>query len=261
VFACLESTSTPGSRAAIDQASSVNGPGWRGSAAVRNVYEDLYFVVLAGLDHSAALARAVRRDPSVSVALATLTRGSVEALGRVFWVITAESPLQLVERYSNIAYADLEDLAKVRPNETLQTRSGDSKGTPGAIRQRICDYLDGQGLPKPKRQGATTLVTDLLSIPVPDLPADAPRGAYNDLSAVAHGHPFAVTGFIDESAPGYLLRISDEMKTEYTSIAQVGVTRIGDAYLHYFQPSEMVATKWTTARDRSSARRTRVTLG
>lgn len=117
IYACIEDLPTPGSRAARDQNSAVNGEGWRGSTAVRNVYEDIYFIALAGIDHAAALAKLLQLSPNASVSVATLARGCVEALGRVFWVISADSPLQLVGRYSHIAHADLGDLAKVRPSE------------------------------------------------------------------------------------------------------------------------------------------------
>jgi hypothetical protein len=164
-------------------------PGWDRNHPFRTVVLALRTTTESACQHGFALFEMSRSKRELAVPLATATRGSIEALGRAFWLITAPSMRDLTSRVASLEYNDMEYPAKYGqklrrlPVETEPT-------TPVSdYREELKAWLAAHGLPLVKR-GTTALATDLLEVSYGD-----GRIVYSDLSAAAHGQGWATANF------------------------------------------------------------------
>lgn len=179
-----------GSWAATMAADPLNAtPGWDRNHPFRTVQLALRATTESGSQHGLALFEMSRSKRALAVPLATVTRGSIEALGRAYWLTTAESMTELVSRVASLEYYDMEYPAKFGqklrrlPIETVPT-------TPVRdYRLALKAWLDERSIPLVKR-GSTALAVDVLEIAYGD-----GRIVYSDLSAAAHGQGWATANF------------------------------------------------------------------
>lgn len=102
-------------------------PLWDGNSPFVSVRSSMSRSMLAGLQHGLALFELSRSTRGHSVTMATVTRGSIEALGRVHWLLCAETPTELVTRHASLELYDLRHpeqqglLLRQLPVETVPT--------------------------------------------------------------------------------------------------------------------------------------------
>ena len=163
--------------------------GWDRNYPFRTVQLAFRTTMESGLQHGLALFELSRSKRALAVPLATVTRGGIEALGRVYWLLTSASMGELVSRVASLEYYDMEYPGKHDqkfrrlPIETEPT-------TPvGAYRLELKNWLDKRGIPLVKR-GTTALATDVLEVSYGE-----GKLVYSDLSAAAHGQGWATANF------------------------------------------------------------------
>lgn len=167
----------------------VNHSTSRGSTHVRNAHVAIGLHTLAALDHMRAFVPLLKAKRLI-MPLATLTRGSVEALGKANYLLDAESAGDLIRRHVSLATLELGNSVK-----HSEFAYHDGKQVDGKTHlEGFKDLVVQLGLGKPDQVGVTTLASDLLSESSPGAPG---RAFYSQLSAVAHGEAAAVSMFIE----------------------------------------------------------------
>lgn len=81
--------------------------GWDGNRPFLSAQGSMLRTLLSGYQHGMGLYELSRSSRDFSVALATLTRAAIEAYARVYWMITAPSPIDLVVRHATLEFQDL----------------------------------------------------------------------------------------------------------------------------------------------------------
>jgi len=167
--------------------------GSQGPRPGRNALETALFGTVAGIDHSRQAAIALR-DGRATFALATLTRGALESYARASWLIDTTSDEDLLTRWLSGIAAELSWSIKVRPGAPLMELRGRHSTAEAELVRVLDDIEDLTGSRKPLSASSTALASDLL-----DRAGWKGRAAYSQLSAVAHGEPMGIHGFVDIS--------------------------------------------------------------
>ena len=145
---------------------------------------------LTGFDHVRSLVALMRTTPPRSTALATVTRGALEAFSRTWFLLRASGPGELSHRQLSLLYSDLRHPASLRI--PIATLDGDPID-PVERRASFAAELTRLGLPAPLKIELSRLVADLLDSEFKD--ASGAR-RYSDLSAIAHGQRLGTNTFV-----------------------------------------------------------------
>ena len=238
--ACLDPARTESSWVATMTSSAVNAkPLWDGNVPFRIVRASIARTAEAAREHGMALFELARSERALTVPLATVTRGAIEAYGRVFYLLDADSPDVLFARYAALDYFDMDypqkHGAKLRrlPLETEATHPV------GAYRERTRAWADASGL-KLDKQGPAVLAGDLLMQLYPD-GADA-KVIYSGMSAVAHAQPWATANFYDFKANR--LRRDDKMLMEYCMYVIETTRLVSDQIVQRFGAEQLDIDRW-----------------
>lgn len=218
-----------------------NGRLWDGNPALGGIRFALERAMLAACEQGRGLAELARSTHGYTVALATLARGTVEALARADWILSSATADELLVRHASLEHADL----RYPEQHQLQVHdrgSGDVVKVPVAeYRQRIADFLVSFGLSVTKT-GLTELATRLLN----EIYREAPE-LYSGMSAAAHGQGWATGNFFDSKQRK--LQRNDQMLIEYCAYAIETTIQVSDKLLTGFVPDSASVDRWTSERD------------
>ncbi len=219
--------------------------GWDRNHPFTTVELQLRTLTESACQHGLAMFELSRSKRELAVPLATATRGSIEALGRAFWLITAPTMSDLTSRVASLEFYDMEYPAKY--GQKLRRLPIETEPTTlvSEYRAELKAWLDARGLPLVKR-GTSSLATDVLDVSYGD-----GRVVYSDLSAAAHGQGWATANFY--SFETTRLQRDDSMLLAYSmyfveSIRVVAV-RLGRA----FGAPPRAIDRWRQAMDQVDA--------
>lgn len=210
-------------------------------------------MLFSGTNHLRTVATILRSDMVLGTALATLTRGALEAFGRALWILSGDSPGDMLWRHACLAFDDLEYPSKIAPKERLERRGGE-KHDADAFRLGIGEWAQNAELPKLKKVSQAQLVGDL----VQGFDADWPdktmgKQVYSDLSGVAHAQWFSIHSYVKEiHRDGRLysmtLEASRDPVLEYVAMLYLGAVRSHEALAGYFNLPQAEAERWNAAK-------------
>jgi hypothetical protein len=199
-------------------------PGWDRNHPFRTVQLALRTTSESACQHALALFEMSRSKRELGVPLATVTRGSIETLGRVFWVISASSMCELISRVASLEYYDMGYPAKYGQKLRRLPVESEPRTPVSEYRQELKVWLDERGIPLVRR-GTAGLATDLLEISYGD-----GRVVYSDLSAAAHGQGWATANFYsfettrlqrdDSMLLAYCMYLIESMRTVAVRLAR-----------------------------------------
>jgi hypothetical protein len=163
---------------------------------VLDAYLYVQYSNLNGFDHVRAIIALLSANQMRSTALATLTRGALEAFSRSWFLLSAEGPGTLSRRVISLLYAELRypELYEFK----LHTNDGEAVD-PKERRVHYQNELKRLGLPPALKIEFSQLVADLLDKQLGD---DGGLESYSDLSAIAHGSRLGVNSFMERSDNG-----------------------------------------------------------
>lgn len=130
------------------------------------------------------------RDNSVTTSLATLARASIEALARIDWVVTGESPEETTARWLSLLLRELTLKLKYLPETGLVNDDAESLSLLENV-NLVGDHLTQIGYSEKLKLSPTELVTAFLEASTSDA-----RQKYSKLSGVAHGEHIALWDFV-----------------------------------------------------------------
>lgn len=207
-------------------------PGWDLNHPFRTVQLALRTTSESACQHGLALFEMSRSKRELAVPLATVTRGSIEALGRVFWIISATSMRELISRVASLEYYDMEYPAKYGQKLRRLPVKAEPTTPVSKYRDELKAWLEEHGIPLIRR-GTTVLAIDLLEVSYGD-----GRVVYSDLSAAAHGQGWATANFYsfdttrlqrdDSMLLAYCMYLTESMRTVAVRLARAFGTPSGD---------------------------------
>jgi len=238
--ACQARSDTESEWATAMTANTINSSAlWDGNVPFRAVRASIARTLEAAREHGMALFVLARSERALSVPLATVTRGAIEAYGRVFEVLSAEAPETLFARYAALDFFDMHYPA--RHGQTLRRLSSevDAVHPVDGYRQRLKSWTASHDLKLVKREPAI-LATDMLRAIYPD--SFEVAVIYSGMSAVAHAQPWATANFLDFSTSG--LRRDDKILMEYCMYV-IEITRlVADLIAERFGASIADLERW-----------------
>ena len=239
---CLSSSASPSEWVLLMESGDLNVmPAWDGNVPFVSARATLGRTADAAIEHGYALFELARSPRSLSVPLATVTRGAVEAYGRVYYLLTAATPEELFSRYASIEYFDMDyperfdERLRRLPQEVEATHPVDE------YRERLREWMSAHNL-ELGRTGPTAVATGLLSAIYPYA-----RTVYSGLSATAHGQAWATANFFDFEKNG--LQRDDKMLMEYCMYLIETTRMIGNCFVERFVPPLKVFERWKQTND------------
>jgi hypothetical protein len=234
---CLSSSASPSEWVLLMESTDLNAMlAWDGNVPFASARATLGRTADAATEHGYALFELARSPRSLSVPLATVTRGAVEAYGRVYYLLTAVTPEEFFGRYASIEYFDMDYPerfdARLRrlPHEVEATHPVDE------YRKQLRDWMSAHNL-ELSRTGPTAVATGLLTAIYPDA-----RAVYSGLSAAAHGQAWATANFFDFKKDG--LRRDDKMLMEYCMYIIEAARLVGNLFIERFVPPLNAFERW-----------------
>src|SRR6185312_3311462 len=200
--------------------------------------------ILAACEQGRGVAELARSSHGYTVALATLTRGAIEALGRVRWVLSSRTADVLLVRHASLEFGDL----RYPEQHTLEVHHvgvADQRVPVASYRQGITDGLSRFGLAVSK-VGMMDLAIGMLG----EIYNEAPQ-LYSGLSAAAHGQGWATGNFFD--ATSRTLRRDDQMLIEYCAYVIETTILVSDLLIAAMVTDQASVDRWTSARDQVDA--------
>jgi len=180
-----------------------------------------------------------------TVSMAALTRAAVEAYGRAYFLLRAQTDLEFFHRYLSLTHEELKFPEK---HSGLTDAEGVEIDGP-AYRAELVELATKLGIEKLLNIGLGSLVSDVLDQMV-EGPVDL--AIYSQLSGVAHGTTSAVGMFIETSPTGWKLIFPRDIALEYTGYLYVSAVTVTDRAIEMFEPPALIRDRWQAARDRSS---------
>lgn len=237
--ACIRGPLQPWSWSAEIAASDINlFPAWDGNVLHRRLLGDLGRGCESAREHGFALFELARSTRAFSVPLATVTRGAIEAYGRVFWLLSAETPVECVLRLASLEHKAL--FHGERRGVKLRRLPLETEATLPVADHRalIASWADHFKL---KLEGGdpTRLAIDFLEALYPG------QGAYTyfGLSGAAHANEWATANFYDFKSGR--LRRDDTMLMEYCMYVIEATRTICELLIQRFDPDVPAAERWT----------------
>lgn len=214
---------------------------WDGNPALDGIRLGLHRAVLAACEQGRAVAELARSSTGYTVVLATLTRGSIEAMARVNWTLDSGSESELLVRHASLEFGDLRYPVQHGLRIRQQGRGGESWSLVADYRRGIETFLLRYGLAI-KKAGLTELATGLLS----EIYNEAPR-LYSGLSAAAHGQGWATGNFFDLDQ-GRLVR-DDQMVIEYCAYVIETIAVVTSKLTIALAADRASVERWTSERE------------
>lgn len=160
-------------------------------------FTDVSIALAAGTDHYQGLARLIRLEQELGPSIATLTRSSIETLGRGWWLLDSVDAAQMEHRAAATAVKEHETAARNGVGSMLVF--GDAR------REPVADPLSQAmaRLAAVQVEGVTETVPGYKALAVAIMDAagiEGPAAAYSHLSGVAHGEASTIGGLGTPSA-------------------------------------------------------------
>lgn len=216
-------------------------PAWDGNVLFVSVRATIGRTTDAAIEHGYELFELARSPRLLSVPLATVTRGAVEAYGRVYYLLTAATPEELFGRYASIEYLDMDYPERFDARLLRLPLDVESAHPVDEYRRRLREWMSAHAL-ELGRTGPTAVATGVLRAIYPDA-----RNVYSGLSAAAHGQAWATANFFDFEKNG--LRRDDEMLMEYCMYLIETTRLVGRFLIERFVPSLNAFERWKQAND------------
>lgn len=239
--ACIQRPVQPWSWSAEIAASDINlFPAWDGNVLHRRLLGDLGRGCESAREHGLALFELARSTRALSVPLATVTRGAIEAYSRVFWLLSAERPEECVRRLASLEHKAL--FHGERRGAKLRRLPFETEATLPVADHRalIASWADHFKL---KLEGGdpTRLAIDFLEALYPG------QGAYTyfGLSGAAHANEWATANFYDFKSGR--LRRDDKMLMEYCMYVIEASRQVCDLLIQRFEPDAASSERWAQA--------------
>jgi hypothetical protein len=213
---------------------------WDGNEAVGAIRFGVQRATLASAEQARGLCELARSATGYTVALATLARGSLEALSRVNWVVSSRSGSELLTRHASLEYADLRYPAQ--HGLEVHNVAGSDRLPVDDYRTSIEQALLSFGAQVQKKVGITDLVTDMLS----EIYNEGPR-LYSGLSASAHAHGWATGNFFDPKT--LALQPDHQMVIEYCQYVIDSTIQVTDRFIRAFRSPQGDIDRWAGVRD------------
>lgn len=240
---CVRGPLTAWSWSAEIAASDLNlAPAWDGNVLHARLRGDIARGTEAAREHGLALFELARSRRELAVPLATVTRAAIEAYGRVYWLLSAETVEECISRLASLEYLALSypervgALLRRLPFETEATKPVDEH------RKRLAAWAKARGVTL--GGGAPgVLAIALLESMYPG------HGAYtySGLSGAAHANEWATANFYDFQSGR--IRRDDKMLMEYCMYTIEATKTICELLLQGFEPDVAVVQRWTQAYD------------
>jgi len=186
-FECLDNMPPSGSRAQV---------GFDSNPELMDAFLLMQYANLTGFDHVRAFIALLRTPTMRSTALATVTRGALEALARSYFLLSSSDTRTLLYRQLSMLHSDLKYPARF--GEMIQTKDGDVLD-PRAKRQHYVKELARLGLPAAVSIELAQAVATMLDAEFKD---GQGLMSYSALSAVAHGHRLGVNTYVVRDEAG-----------------------------------------------------------
>jgi hypothetical protein len=179
----------------------------------RNALDTMLFATLAGLDHARSFARLLA-EADVSFSLAALTRGSLEAYARAWWLADVGSDKDFILRWLSALASELETVKRVRPDQPLQELRGRDSSVQEQLEAVLDDIEHLRGSRQALRLSYTTLAAALA-----DKVGLLGRVEYSHLSGVAHAESLGINGFVHvDDAGGYSVELPGRWALSYSRL-------------------------------------------
>jgi hypothetical protein len=225
---------------------------WRGSTPIDGVHQEAFYANLAGFDHMRAFVAAIGDRFRIGVSLATIARGGVEAFARAAWLMEPTSAKEMIARHAALALSDIKYIGKFTPTGSLFRWTGESVD-PNKFARSINDTIRDLDLPTIEAPTATKLFSDFMH----GLPGADGRTRYSQISSVAHGESFGITGFLDvkdpddDSGQSVSLTLPRNSGIEYTMYLAVACSRVQNRIVERFSPPAGEIDRWRVSAERA----------
>ncbi|WP_147522554.1 hypothetical protein [Brevibacterium senegalense] len=234
---CLSPQAQPSEWVLSMESASFNAArGWDGNLPFVGVRATMARTAEAAHEHGFALFDLARSSRALSVPLATVTRGAIEAYGRVHHLLIADTPAELFARYASIEYFDMDYPDRLDERLLRLPLETDAKHAVDAYRGRLRQWMTAHDLPL-KKAGPSVLAIEVLAAIYQDA-----RIVYSGLSATAHGHAWATANFFDFDKN--TLRRDDKMLMEYCMYVIETNRLIGTWFIQRFVPPRHAVERW-----------------
>jgi hypothetical protein len=154
---------------------------------------------MSAADHVRAYVALVVGDEAGASALATLARGTHEALARTWFLLARADDADLQHRSISLLIAEL--YFPIKFDESMRTRGGAAVDA-AEEREALEAELRRLGLPKPARIDFSAMVANMLD---DVLDGGDGRDTYSTLSAVAHAQRYGLDPYIRTNERGYVV--------------------------------------------------------
>ena len=242
---CLSSRASPSEWVLSMESADLNAvPAWDGNVPFVSARATLGRTADAAIEHGLALFELARSQRALSIPLATVTRGAIEAYGRVYYVLTATTPEELFARCASIEYFDMDYPERFAAHLRRLPLETEATHPVHEYRERLREWMTVHNL-KLEKTGPTGLATGLLRAIYPDA-----RAVYSDLSAAAHGQAWATANFFDFEKNG--LQRDDKMLMEYCMYLIETTRMVGNCFVERFVPPLKVFERWKQTNEQVS---------
>lgn len=149
----------------------------------------VFVTSLSAFDHGGQVGRALGDGSGVS-SLATLARGSLEAMGRVHWLVSANSPREAAGRWLSLQHSEHSLRLRLQPDGQVIGDNGEHTSLAsrvGAIERHLRQIGYGRAIPV----SFTGIATELAEIAHSN-----GRLLYSSMSGVAHAEQTALWHYI-----------------------------------------------------------------
>lgn len=190
----------------------------------------MQYANLTAFEHVRALVILIRSPRVPTTALATVTRGALEALSRTWFLLQGKGAEGLVHRQLSLLNSDLRHPAHLG----LKIRTLDGEAIdPVARRAFYASELRRLQLPPAMKIELSDLVANLLNAGVDDHDG---KERYSDLSAIAHGHRLGVNSFVVRDEIGGIgeLLAPRDVVLNFAVELTIGISETMEALMHSF---------------------------
>jgi hypothetical protein len=185
------------------------------------------------------------RNERSAVSMAALTRATLEAYGRAYFLLQSQSAEGFFHRYVSLTHDELKYPVRHSGFTTAEGAVIDG----AAYRAELTEFA--------KKLNSSKLLDVSLAELVATLLAQAADGEtdpaiYSQLSGAAHAAASAVGMFVQRSMAGWGLTLPSDIAFEYAGYIYAAATVVGDRAVELFDPPVAVADRWRGARDRAT---------
>ncbi|GAB3033741.1 hypothetical protein GCM10027052_08890 [Parafrigoribacterium mesophilum] len=216
-------------------------PAWDGNLPFVSARATLGRTADAAREHGFALFELARSSRALSVPLATVTRGAIEAYGRVYYLLKADTPAELFARHASIEDFDMDYPERLGARLRRLPLEIEATHPVDAYRDGLRGWMTAHNL-KLEKLGPTSLATGMLGAIYPEA-----RVVYSGLSAAAHGQAWATANFFDFEKGG--LQRDDKTLMEYCMYVIETTRLVGSWFVERFVPPLDAFERWKQTND------------